>query len=269
VEADGAVSLAAALTVLVAVTVAVDAWAGLGQARAVVTATLRALVQLLAVGALIGVVFRTPALAPLYLGVMLAVAAWTSGRRLRRARHAVPAAAAAITAGASVSVTAILACRALPFEARTAVPLAAQLIGGAMTATTLTGQRLLDDVTSAWDEVEGWLALGATPRQAVRDLARRAAARSVVPALDQTRNVGLVVLPGAFVGLLLGGATPLEAGRVQLLVLVGLLAAETVAAVTVAGVLSRRLAERRPGSAGRAGPAGDREGRRPAPKVSP
>lgn len=262
-DADGAVSLAAALAVLVAVTVAVDAWAGLGQARAVATATVRALVQLLAVGALIGVVFRTPALAPLYLGVMLGVAAWTSGRRLRRARRAVLAAAAAIAAGASVSVTAILACRALPLEARTAVPLTAQLIGGAMTATTLTGQRLLDDVASAWDEVEGWLALGATPRQAVRELARRAAARAVVPALDQTRNVGLVVLPGAFVGLLLGGATPLQAGRVQLLVLVGLLAAETVAAVTVAGLLSRRLAERRPV------PAGDREGRRPARRVSP
>jgi putative ABC transport system permease protein len=243
------VSLAAALAVLVGVTAAVGAWAGLGQSRAVVTATLRALVQLLAVGVVIGVVFRTPGLAPLYLVVMLSVAAWTSGRRLRRARRSTLAAGAAIAAGAAVSVTAVLACRALPFDARTAVPLAAQLIGGAMTATTLTGQRLLDDVAGSWDEVEGWLALGATPRQAVRDLARRSAARALVPALDQTRNVGLVVLPGAFVGLLLGGATPLEAGRVQLLVLVGLLAAETVAAVTVAGLLSRRLAERRPAGA--------------------
>jgi putative ABC transport system permease protein len=59
-----------------------------------------------------------------------------------------------------------------------------------------------------------------------------------------------VVLPGAFVGLLLGGATPLEAGRVQLLVLVGLLAAETVAAVSVTYLLSTRIALRRPEMAG-------------------
>jgi putative ABC transport system permease protein len=67
-----------------------------------------------------------------------------------------------------------------------------------------------------------------------------------VPAIDQTRNVGLVVLPGAYVGLLLGGASPLEAGRVQLLVLVGLLAAETVAAVVVTRLLAPWLGALRP-----------------------
>ena len=75
---------------------------------------------------------------------------------------------------------------------------------------------------------------------------RDAAARSLVPALDQTRNVGLVVLPGAYVGLLLGGATPLEAGRLQLLVLIGLLAAETIAALVVTGMVGVRLAVTRP-----------------------
>jgi putative ABC transport system permease protein len=98
--------------------------------------------------------------------------------------------------------------------------------------------------------LEGWLALGASSRQAVHELARRSAARALVPALDQTRNVGLVVLPGAFVGLLLGGATPLEAGRVQLLVLVGLIAAETVAAVSVTSLLSTWIALHRPEAAG-------------------
>jgi putative ABC transport system permease protein len=50
-----------------------------------------------------------------------------------------------------------------------------------------------------------------------------------VPALDQTRTVGLVALPGAFVGVLLGGASPLEAGPVRLVVPISLLAAEAVA----------------------------------------
>lgn len=58
----------------------------------------------------------------------------------------------------------------------------------------------------------------------------RSAADALLPALDQTRTVGLVTLPGVFVGLLLGGATPLEAGVAQLLVLVALLAAEAMAA---------------------------------------
>jgi len=246
VQSEQVWPLAAALVVLVGIAAGVGGWARLGLVRAVLTASARALVQLLAVGLVIGVVFRTPVLAPVYVTVMLAAAAGTSGRRLRRAPGAVPVAALAIGAGAAASGGAVLICGALAFEARTAVPFVAQLIGGSMTAATLAGQRLLDDVTTGWDEVEGWLALGATPAQALRDPARRAAARALVPALDQTRNVGLVVLPGAFVGLLLGGATPFEAARTQLLVLVGLLAAETVAATAVTMLLARTLALTRP-----------------------
>jgi putative ABC transport system permease protein len=192
------------------------------------------------------VILRTPALAPVYLLVMISAAALTSGRRLQRAAGAIPAAALAIVLGAGVSAATVFGCQAMPFGARTAVPFVAQLIGGSMTATTLAGQRLIDDVKARWDEVEGWLAIGATSRQAVQELVPRAAARALVPALDQTRNVGLVVLPGAFVGLLLGGATPLEAGRIQLLVLVGLLAGETLSAVTVTNVLAGTVTKHRP-----------------------
>jgi len=239
-------TLTACLALLVALTVGVGTWAGLGQGRAVLTATLRAVAQLLLVATVIRVIFTTPALAPLYLVVMVGAATFTSGRRLRAAAGAMPAAGAAIASGAASTAVIVFATGALDWTARSVVPFSAQLIGGAMTATTLAGQRMIDDTAGSWAEVEGWLALGATPRQAVLDLGRRAAGRALVPALDQTRNVGLVVLPGAFVGLLLGGATPFEAARTQLLVLVGLLAAETVAATAVTTLLARTLALTRP-----------------------
>lgn len=235
-----------AVVLLLGVAVGVDRAAGLGQGRQVVVAGVRAVVQLLAVGLVIAVVFRTPVLAPLYLAVMLAAAAWTSGRRLGRGARRTAVAAAAIASGAATAGAVVFATGALPVAARSSVPFLAQLVGGSMTATTLAGQRFVDDVVAGWLEVEGWLALGATPTQAVLPTARRAAGRALVPAIDQTRNVGLVVLPGAYVGLLLGGASPLEAGRVQLLVLVGLLAAETVAAVVVTRLLAPTLGAVRP-----------------------
>ena len=46
-----------------------------------------------------------------------------------------------------------------------------------------------------------------------------------------------MTLPGAFVGALFGGASPGSAARFQLVVLVGLLAAEAVAAVTLTWLL--------------------------------
>ena len=67
------------------------------------------------------------------------------------------------------------------------------------------------------------------------------AREALLPGLDQTRTVGLVTLPGAFVGVLLGGGTPLQAGAAQILVLIGLMAGQ---AVTCA-VLLRLVATRR------------------------
>ena len=62
-----------------------------------------------------------------------------------------------------------------------------------------------------------------------------------MPALDQTRTVGLVTLPGAFVGVLLGGGSAVQAGATQLLVLVALLAAETIAAAVTLELVAQGL----------------------------
>ena len=106
-------------------------------------------------------------------------------------------------------------------------------------------QRLADRVSAVFVPIVivlslvtlgAWLAIGATPREAVRDIARAAAAEALVPGLDQTRTVGLVTLPGAFVGALLGGASPVAAARFQLVVLVGLLCAQVITATVVVNV---------------------------------
>lgn len=87
--------------------------------------------------------------------------------------------------------------------------------------------------------------MGFLPRDAVLEIVRPTAATALVPALDQTRTVGLVTLPGAYVGVLLGGGSAVEAGAAQLLVLVGLLTAETVAVWLVTELIARgRLASR-------------------------
>ncbi|MCW2854012.1 MAG: hypothetical protein JWM84_3676 [Nocardioides sp.] len=216
---------------------------------AVVAAT-RAVLQLTLVALLIAWVFRHPGAAALYLVVMLLVASVTSARRIGCPRRLFPAVALAVGAGAMVALAAVLVSGALDPRAETILPFTAQVIGGSMTAASLTGGRMRDDVHDTWGEIEAGLALGLSPRQAVEDVSRRSVARALVPALDQTRSAGLVVLPGAFVGLLLGGASPAEAAQLQLLVLVGLLAAEAVAAVLTATLLAPWLGGARPGRAG-------------------
>ena len=235
--------VALALVLLAGVAVGAGRLGGIRQGRDVVVVVARALVQVVAVGLVLGLVLRTPGLAPLYLALALAVASWTSARRLRLP-GTWPLTALAVGSGAALAAGVVVGVGALEPHVLQVLPFTAQLVGGAMTATTLAGRRMLDDVDAGWADVEGWLAIGATPAQALAPFGRTAAARALAPALDQTRTVGLVTLPGAFVGLLLGGASPLEAARVQLLVLVGLLAAETVAVVVVTTGLGRRVTTR-------------------------
>jgi putative ABC transport system permease protein len=165
-----------------------------------VVAIARAAVQLVVVALVIAWVFRHPEGVVLHLLVMVVAATATSARRIRCGYRLAPGVGLAIAVGAAVAVVPVLASGALALDSRTVVPFAAQIVGGSMTAASLTGARLRDDVANDWSQVEGWLALGATPRQAVAGFGRVAVGRALIPAVDQTRSAGLVTLPGAFVG---------------------------------------------------------------------
>jgi len=127
---------------------------------------------------------------------------------------------------------------ALPFDAQSLLPFSAQMIGGAMTTASLAGVRFRDDVNDQMLTFQGYVALGASYRQAGREFSTRASEKALFPTLDQTKSAGLVTLPGAFVGMLLGGATPLQAAQVQLIVLVGLLLVQAISALLTTRLIS-------------------------------
>jgi putative ABC transport system permease protein len=58
---------------------------------------------------------------------------------------------------------------------------------------------------------------------------RSAASSAIIPSTDQTRTTGIVTLPGAFVGSVFAGASPLAAAQFQIIVLAAVLAAGALA----------------------------------------
>jgi putative ABC transport system permease protein len=237
-------------TVLAALTAGAAAAAGLGRlglGRATVTASLRAVVQLSVVSALIVAVLRSAWWTACFVLVMYVVAAATAARRVRAGAGAAWV-AVAIAAGVAPALGLLLGSGLVPLRTVAVLPVAGILIGGAMTATGLAGRRALDDLHDRGGEYEARLALGYPGRQARRDVCRPAAAQALLPALDQTRTVGLVTLPGAFVGVLLGGASPVQAGITQVVVLIALLAIETLAVLLVVELVARGLIHPRPGT---------------------
>ena len=211
--------------------------AGVHAWRPMVTASARAVVQLSVVALALRGVFAQPLSVIAVLAVMFSVVVWTAGRRLRAHRGAMAAVALSCGAGATVTVGIIVGMPVLNRDVRTLVAAAGIVLGGTMTAATLTGRRMNDGMRLRRAEVEAWLAIGATSREALRDISRTAIFEALVPALDQTRTVGLVTLPGAFVGALLGGVSAATAAKFQIVVLVGLLCAEAITATLLAYLL--------------------------------
>lgn len=230
--------LAVALALLTAAAAAVATIGRLGHGRQIAVAAIRAALQLAAVSlvitAIVGSLWATAA----FVLLMCAVAAGTSGRRITGGPYGwwagVPIATASLTI-----VAALLLAGLVPLRGIAIIPIAGILTGGAMTATSLAGRRFNDELHARRGEVEAALALGLLPRDAALLVCRPAASQALIPALDQTRTVGLVTLPGAFVGVLLGGASPLTAGITQLFVLVGLLAVEATATVLTIEMMAR------------------------------
>jgi len=138
-----------------------------------------------------------------------------------------------IAAGVLVATAIVFGTGALELTPRYALAIGAIIIGNAMSIATLSGRMFTGAVIDHWDEVEGWLALGATPRQSTIHLARRAVREALIPSIDQTKSTGLVVLPGAFVGAIFGGISPLQAGRFQIVVLAAIMAAGALTAALI------------------------------------
>jgi putative ABC transport system permease protein len=149
-------------------------------------------------------------------------------------------AAAIPVSGSALPVAAVLLLSGLvPVTPIAVVPVVGILVGGSMTATSLAGRRSLDALRNRHGEFEAALSLGFYDRDARLLVARDDAGLALIPGLDQTRTVGLVTLPGAFVGMLLGGATPIQAAAVQLLVLTALLLVQAVAAAASLELVAR------------------------------
>jgi putative ABC transport system permease protein len=227
------------VSVLVAVTAAVLAARGVPRPFAPALAVLRAAAQLAALSLVLASVIERLAWVWAALAVMLVAAVLTAGARLRAGARALLWLGLVMPAAAGTTLAIVFLTGAVTTEPQNVLAVGGIVIGNTMSIATLTGRRFRADVVERREEVEGWLALGATPRRSTLEIGRRAVFEALVPSVDQTRTTGMVVLPGAFVGAVFAGASPLEAGRFQLVVLASILAAGTLVAVGLTEVLGR------------------------------
>ena len=231
----------AGLLTMTGLTVALARWARIGLGWFPLVVVVRAAVQLSIVALLLRGILAVPWTVAAFVLLMLTTASWTSARRIRGLWHGRRIAVAGVLAGAGCALVVIFALQLVDLDVRDLVAVAGIVIGNSMSAATLAGRNFRRSSHARRDEIEGWFSLGATPSQAHEEIGHEAVREALLPTLDQTKSTGLVTLPGAFVGALFGGASPVDAAQFQLVVLAGV-----AFAMTVTGVVVTRLAGRSP-----------------------
>jgi len=186
--------------------------------RRMLLASLRGLIQLLVLASVLHLVFDIEHLAAQAAIILLLclIAARVSAGHYSEKGPAWVSAATGLALGCLVTLPWLVFTGAISQESRALIPLASMVVANAMNAVSL----MLDRIAS-----------GQGSETSIRG--------ALIPPVDTLRVVGLVHLPGIFVGMLLAGATPLAAASAQLVVLYMIVASTFTACVSCRFMLNR------------------------------
>jgi putative ABC transport system permease protein len=233
---------------LVVAAIALSLWQRLGLEGNLLIATGRAILQLVVVGYVLTVVFAPPQSPFLILFVaiilLLVAAIVTRNRISQKLPRLMPwvIGSLGVSTALTVGYAQLLIVQAQPwYNPQFLIPLVAIVLSNAMNGAAIAGERLVSTLTSNRAEIETHLSLGATPTQAIATYRRDAIRAGVLPTLNTMTIVGLATLPSILSGQLLGGANPIQAIALQIVVLILLAVASLICAIALTTGICRQF----------------------------
>lgn len=228
---------------LVALAAAISRWWKADLERDIGVATVRSLVQLTLIGYAIKLIFEADTiwLVLALLAVMVVFGAVTARHRAARVPGSFRPLLIALALAGAGTLGLVVALGVFDPTPRYLVPVGGMVIGNAMTAAAVALNRLGDEMEDSRARIEATLALGATAREAALPSVRRALRSGMIALVDSTKTTGLIFFPGTMVGMLLAGAEPTDAVRLQLILLYTLLGSVSIAALVATGLAYRNF----------------------------
>jgi putative ABC transport system permease protein len=197
----------------------------IGQEQQMLWSSLRMVLQLLAVGYLLHLIFaiRSPLPVLLILLAMTGFSLQVVGTRIKsRMPHfyRVVGSSIIIGCGGVTFYFCFLVVGYSPwYDPRYLIPLAGMIIGNSMNSASLAAERLSSEMQERREEIETALCLGATARQAAEPAVRTAFTASLIPTMNTMAATGIVALPGMMTGQILSGTDPVIAVRYQIAIM--------------------------------------------------
>ncbi len=233
----------AASLVLVAIALAVSLRWRTGMESDYLVAVIRSFIQLTAIGYVIQAIFDEDSIALVIalIVVMVLFGAYTARGRATRVPGAFVPLLIALSLAAVATLGLVVGLGIFEPEPRYLVPVGGMVIGNAMIAAAVALDRLGDEIADQAPRIEATLALGATSTQAAAPIVRRSLRSGLIPIVDSTKTTGLIFFPGTMVGMLLAGAEPIDAVRLQLVLLWTLFGAIAIATLVATNLAYRNF----------------------------
>jgi putative ABC transport system permease protein len=222
--------------VFVMIALFLSLWQKLGLEREITVSAVRSAVQLFAIGYVLQFVFHTnhPVFIVLLIVMMIAVASWNATRRGRGLPGILWRTTLTLAVTELITMGLMLGIRLIPATPPYVIPISGMVIGSSMVVAGLFFTHMKREVETSRGEIETLLCLGASKRQAIQEVLKRAVKSSMIPTFDTMKTIGLVQLPGTMTGMIIAGASPIEAVRYQIMIMFSFATAATVTAVILA-----------------------------------
>ncbi|KAA3643084.1 MAG: ABC transporter permease [Chloroflexi bacterium] len=233
-------ALAAAGLSLLIVTVA--RYLNISLFRDSVTALLRGLVQVVAVGFVLLLILQSSLWVALpVLAFMAFFAATIAARRAKGIPDVFSVSLMGIALGAGAVILVMTWLGVIDNSLAAIIPVGSMLVANAMNTSSLFFNRLLSEVEAHVGQIEAGLSLGAASSTVVAPYIQAAVEASLIPRIDSIRSLGLVWIPGVMTGLILAGDDPVYAGIYQLAVMAMIFASAALTSIITSLLVRRRL----------------------------
>ena len=99
------------------------------------------------------------------------------------------------------------------------IPIGGMIIGNALNTFTLSIERFKREIDIQKELIEAYTAVGASMKEAYFEMKKQSIKASLIPTINMLQTIGLVAIPGITTGMLLAGANPLTAISYQLVII--------------------------------------------------
>ncbi|MEM9927056.1 MAG: iron export ABC transporter permease subunit FetB [Cyanobacteria bacterium P01_D01_bin.50] len=196
---------------LMVMAIGLSIWEKIGLELNLALATVRTILQLLVLGYILDFILALNNLWSVLaiLAVMLTIAAIVARNRItKKIPRILPLVWASMffsTAFTLIYTNFLIIQPDRWFEAQYVIPLGGIVLGNAMNAAAIAGERLVSTINASHAEIETHLSLGATPQQAIKQYKKDSIRAGLIPTINQMMIIGMVTIPGFMSGLLITG----------------------------------------------------------------